>query len=274
MSSSTESVLWQRVSWFLATVISAIGALTAYLSYSAASGLSEVQSEDARVDRIYLRVNEAVARCSAGDPKDVAQMKLAIAYMNAAAREFSEHDQKMKLAIAEVAKLDGLACNPALQSEIRSEAKIELARAQDSLSAAVITPQDESGLRLNPQDWRNFDVDVLWCAKGGDAARQLAEAFAKPLLEDAERRTSELSYTRVKRVTADRWKVNNFPEEVNGVQLRFDDENERRFAERVVSIVSAQGVKDIALHPSTQGSRFYLSALVCPGAPAEQPRNG
>ncbi len=264
MKDSSESSIWPRLSWFAATLISALGAVTAFLSYSAASRISEVESEDARVDRIYTRVNEAVGKCSSGDPKYAAQMQLAIEYLNAAVRDDSEHDQRMRSAIARVAKADGLACNQALQSEIRSEAKIELAKTDADAGGAVMTLPGELGLGLNPEDWRNFDLDVLWCAKGGDAARELAEAFAKPILEDPNRSSSALSYTRVRRVTADRWRVNNFPDHVSGVQLRFDDEDERKFAEQVVLIAGAAGVKDVTLHQSTQGSRFYLSALVCP----------
>lgn len=256
---SSASINWATLG------IAAAGALTAFLSYQAGASQARVESEDERVDRIYTRVLEAVQNCAKGDPMYASQIRLAMAYVSAAAREDVPHDKRMKSEIMRVAGDDGFACSPSLQSEIRSEEKVQIAQAQQaSEGAKLAVVSTGQGVALNPVDWRNFDLDVLWCEDGGDEARRIAEQFAKPLLEDPERQSGNWSYTRVRSVSPARWTANNFPSVINGVQVRFDDEGERAFAERVASLQPSPNELHVDFHPSTQRTSFYVSALVCP----------
>lgn len=269
---SSIDVVSNVVAMLVALATCFVGYLTwrsAEKADNAARQLSAILADDQRVDRVYSQVANALDKCVGGDDRHAPAIKLALTYANAALRKGNSHDEAMRKAITEVVVIEGLPCNPALEQAVRSDLRVEekINTAQEEGIANALQT-DASVVRLNAVDWRNFDLDILWCEGGGALAEQQAERIRAVVAADEERRSSRLGYTRKRPVSATRWIANRFPQKVDGVQLHVDDlPSEKAFAERIVNLIRGEGVETASVHISpadAQVSQFYVSALICP----------
>jgi len=261
-----------------ATVLSGLSAWSSDRAKEQAERTQLALDESKAVKDYQIRVFEMIDKSLSGEQ---GSLVLASAYIS------SLDDQKIQDALLKAIRVVAEARQRSnkltpeeadalqlLKADTRAAEVAQIAAAQDTpaatqAAAAVVNPLSENGVDsakvnqsdVNPIGW---DVDVFWCASGGEASKSLASNVAKELASRADSRVAlsgaYLGRIRIRQLTDAAADQGKLPKQANAILA---DVGEESLGDALAAVASAKTGKIFARQPSGSRSQWYLSVFAC-----------